>query len=91
MPVSCLLLSTPLHWQWLALQEDTSRLGNVVETAGAVVGVVTNVIAAGQGAHSPVILAATEGLLRLAGRVPLLGHVAGALQDLYALYQVRCV
>ncbi len=40
-------------------------------------------------AQSQVIIAATQGLLQLASRVPLVNHVASLLMDLGKLYQVR--
>ncbi len=62
--------------------------------ADAVVGFVDTVgglvpVEAGQGAQSQVIMAATQGLLQLASRVPLVNHVASLLMDLGKLYQVR--
>jgi hypothetical protein len=62
------------------------------QAADAVVGFVDTVgglVEAGQGAQSQVIMAATQGLLQLASRVPLVNHVASLLMDLGKLYQVR--
>ncbi len=57
-------------------------------TASRVYGV-TSTVDAGLNAKSELIVAATQGLLRLASRVPLVGQIAGALQDLFTVYQVR--
>jgi hypothetical protein len=69
------------------------RLTQLGDAAAGAVGAVGSAIAIGQGrgqgAHSHVVLAATKGLLTLAGRVPLVGHLAAALQDLCIVYQVR--
>jgi hypothetical protein len=67
----------------------TERLTQLGDAAGGAVGAVARTISVGQGAHSHVVLAATQGLLTLAGRVPLVGHLAAALQDLCDVYQVR--
>ena len=67
----------------------TERLTQLGDAAAGAVGAVGSAIAIGQGAHSKVVLAATKGLLTLAGRVPLVGHLAAALQDLCDVYQVR--
>ncbi len=52
--------------------------------------VVASTVDAGLNAKSELIVAATQGLLRLASRVPLVGQIAGALQDLFKVYQVSC-
>jgi hypothetical protein len=70
------------------------RFTQLGDAAAGAVGAVGSAIAVGQGrgrqgAHSHVVLAATKGLLTLAGRVPLVGHLAAALQDLCIVYQVR--
>lgn len=52
------------------------------------VGIVVSTVDAGLNAKSSLIAAATQGLLGLASRVPLVGHIAGVLQDLFAVYQV---
>ncbi len=53
--------------------------------------VVASTVDAGLNAKSELIAAATQGLLRLASRVPLVGQIAGALEDLFAVYKVRCI
>ncbi len=98
LPIPHLCPLPPLHPMPLSLQEYDpvsgrpavmERLTQLGDAAAGAVGAVGSAIAIGQGAHSQVVLAATQGLLTLAGRVPLVGHLAAALQDLCDVYQVR--
>ena len=72
------------------LQPRVGAVTTALDATASGVYVVASTVDAGLNAKSELIVAATQGLLRLASRVPLVGHIAGALQDLFTVYQVSC-
>jgi hypothetical protein len=64
------------------------RAQGALDTTVKAAGIASSVVDAGLGAKSSLVAAATRGLLGLASRVPLVGQIAGVLQDVFAVYEV---